>query len=290
MPVTLITVTYNSSSTITSFIHSIFKSGNPSLIREIIIVENNSPDKVQTIKNISSLQKIYPKKIRLVVSKLNGGFAKSCNLGARLTRSDYLLFINPDIKVQKNSIQTLFDHMVRSQADIIGGVSKKNHKIFHKTVVRHPTPLIGLFEFTNLGKLLNIHKGHSDFYYEDIEGLYSSSNDIKVEAVGGAYLMCKRKSFNLLKGFDEKFFMYLEDVDLGHRANLLGMNVIFCSHSTVWHIGGASSKNKHHIHYKAWSDSRRYYFKKHYGYYINILLQSIFKVEEFLLEVRKKYI
>ena len=96
-----------------------------------------------------------------------------------------------------------------------------------------------------------------------------------------------RKAFIELDGFDENIFMYLEDVDLGKRASDLGMKVIFCPHSTIWHIGGASSYNKYKIRHQAWFDSRKYYFKKHFGLLINLIIQPLYTIEEFMLKKLK---
>jgi GT2 family glycosyltransferase len=150
--------------------------------------------------------------------------------------------------------------------------------------VRKPNLNIGLFEFSNFGKLFKTERGHTDFYYLDNPKILKGSSDINVDALGGAYLMIRRDSFDKLNGFDEAFFMYLEDVDLSVRANNLGMKVIYCPHSIIKHVGGASSDNKYKIRHQAWFDSRKYYFKKHFGFLTNLIIQPIYTIEEFLLK------
>lgn len=286
-PISLIIVTYNSSKTIIHLLKSLDTTKNSNLIKKIIIIENDSSDKSVTLNLVKKYKFTTKLSIQLISSNKNGGFAKSCNSGFKHTNTEYVLFLNPDTTVYTDSLEILYNHAKTECADIIGGVSQKNSNEVHNTVVRHPNLVIGLFEFSNLGKFFGIKIGHSRFYYEDIHNLYQSTNDRKVDAVGGAYLMARRTSFEKLKGFDEDFFMYLEDVDLGVRANRLKMNVVFCPHSKISHVSGASSVNRQHIRHQAWYDSRKKYFRKYYGLATNMIIQSLFIVEEALLKLRE---
>lgn len=286
-PITIVTITYNSSYNLPTFLDSVMHYSLAHLVKELIVIDNNSSDQYLTDNIVNSFKQIRVIPIKFIKSKTNNGFARSCNLGASLASTKYILFLNPDTTINLESIQILYDHALKCKIDLIGGISMKErsrHKV-HKTVVRAPTLGVGLFEFSNLGKLLNIKKANSYFYYNDITNLYSSNIDRQVNAVGGAYLMVKHTSFDKLNGFDENFFMYLEDVDLGVRAHKLGMKVIFCPHSKISHIGGESSNNKDKIMHQAWYNSRKYYFKKHHSFLINLLVQPMFVIEESMLKL-----
>lgn len=280
----VVIVAYNSSKHLPGLFESL-KSANK-LISSVNIIENNSPEKLRTTKIIGRIQQTHPElHIRYVQNKKNTGFGAACNQGAKKIRSKYILFLNPDTRLKEKALQILLEHSKMRNCDIIGGKCIKNKTSIHRTAVRHPDLVVGLFEFSNLGKILNTKSGQSRFYYEDIQ-IEKARDDIHVDAVSGAYLLIKRESLNKLTGFDENFFMYLEDVDLGHRANLAGMKVCYCPHSEIWHEGGASSKNKYRITHKAWFDSRKMYYKKHYGYGVNAIIQPLFTLEEILLKVR----
>lgn len=284
--ISVITVTYNSSKKVRAFLKSF--AGNK-LVKEIILIENNSSDSLQTRKIVDQCKNIKSiPTVTLYTKKFNDGFGKSCNYGAKKSKGEYLLFINPDTNVKNNSLSVLLDHAVESGADLIGGKSLTYNGSNHLTVVRTPNLNIGLFEFSNLGKLFKTQRGHKDFYYLDNESIVSGNDDVQVDAVGGAYLMIRSKSFTKLNGFDESFFMYLEDVDICVRARQLGMRVVYCPHSTIKHIGGASSDNKYKIRHQAWFDSRKYYYKKHLGFFSNLLIQPLYTIEEFLLKKIRK--
>lgn len=280
--ISIVTVTYNSSEKIVKLLRSLEK--NKQHINEVIVIENNSPD-----KKITQIKcRKFTKKLNLTfIHNDNVGFGKSCNLGALKAKSDYILFLNPDTELEASSLKLLVQHADVNRADITGGKAVNYEGKSHGSVVRAPNIFIGLFEFSNLGKIFNFHKAHTLFYYEDINILESKEDKI-VDAVSGAYLLITKEAFIKLHGFDEDFFMYLEDVDLGVRAKRMGLKVVYCPHSTILHEGGASSKNKYKIRHQAWFDSRKNYFKKHFGLLSNMLIQPIYEVEEALLKKFKK--
>lgn len=276
--ISVVIVTYNSSRTISRLLDSIKKY--PKYIGEVIIIDNDSQDKLLTKKKCETYKKFV--KLKLINSQ-NVGFGRSCNLGASRAINNLILFLNPDTEINKDSLETLISHMARDGADIIGGKAINYRKEPHGAAVRKPTLLTGLFEFSNLGKLLKVAVGHKRFYYEDIS-ILKSKIDRQVDAVSGAYLLITKDAFSKLQGFDQNIFMYLEDVDLGVRANEYQLKVFFCPHSIIWHEGGASSNNKYRINHQAWFDSRKYYFKKHFGFFTNLVIQPLYLVEEFLLK------
>lgn len=277
--ISIIIITYNSSELVEKLLRSIIL--NKRYINEVFVIENNSPDK-KTTQSICTKYKKYLN-LKFIMRKSNHGFGKSCNYGAKKTSSKNILFINPDTELQPDSLEILLKHMYLENADIIGGKILNKNKELQETAVRSPNLKVGLFEFTNIGKIFNIRSGHKYFYYEDTD-ILNAKHDVTVDAVSGAYILITKECFNKLRGFDENIFMYLEDVDLGKRANDATMKVVYCPHSKILHIGGASSKNKHKIKHQAWFDSRKYYFNKHSNMITNAILQPIFTIEERLLK------
>lgn len=284
--ISIVIVTFNSSISLPKLIKSIEKSNE--YVSKIIVIENSSPDKIITRRVLKGLiNKYRTLKIEYHENKINEGFAYACNQGANMAYSKYILFLNPDTILKRNSLKILLEHTVQGNYDIAGGQCKKIGSGIHSTAVRHPDLKIGLLEFTNVGKILHINEGNNRFYYKD-KDIENSKIDTPVEAVSGAFLLIKKISFRKLHGFDERFFMYLEDVDLGHRAKILGMRVYYCPHSKIFHEGGASSKNKYRIVHKAWFQSRKYYYMKHHSVFVNLIIQPIFIVEELFLASRMR--
>lgn len=278
----VVIVTYNSTFYISKLLKSLTYSKD--YIDNILIIENSST----SMKEIKTIVEKFHKDHRdlqiTFTTNENVGFARSSNKGAKTGNSNYILFLNPDVIVQRDAIKILLEHLQKSNADFIGGQTVDESNRVCGTAIRKPSLSTVLFDWTNLGKLLKYAIPHQKFYYEDIKILEATS-DIRVDALSGAYLLAKRKSFEKLSGFDSEMFMYLEDVDLGVRAMELKMKMIYCPHSVITHYQGGSSTNEYRINEKAWYDSREYYCRKHFNILINVLLKVIFRTEEFLLKL-----
>lgn len=280
MSISIVIVTYNSSEKISKLLRSIDIQNNVGNI-EIIIVDNNSPDLKSLRKKIDDF-KVSNKllSIRTKYQKSNDGFGASCNYGGSLSTYPNILFINPDTQLFENALFTLLVHLRKNGADICGGkcIHADSDEI-HRTVFRLPNIRTMLFEYTNLGKLF---KQSGTFYLNQ----NIICEDIAVDGVGGAYMLFRKSSFNKICGFDSNIFMYLEDVDICNRAKEAGMKVIYCPHSIIQHVGGASSNNKYRIAHEAWFDSREYYAKKHFPLMVSVVLIILYKIEKTLLLMR----
>ena len=278
MSISIVTVTYNSSSKINSFLNSVRKTKG---IKNIILVDNNSSDVGDLKKIVNIFASNNPDlRILLKLRKANYGFAKSCNYGAKFASGTILVFINPDTEIRGDAITTLVDHMSNHRAEIGGGKGVyRTGKGYHRTVFNKPNLMSFLLEFTNLGKILN---KVSNFYVDQ----RLLKDDLLVDGVGGAFICFKSSVFRALNGFDEKYFMYLEDVDVCNRAIKAGYKILYCPHSTILHDGGASSNNKYRIHHKAWYDSRVRYMRENYSNGTSLILVPILRIEEYLLKIR----
>lgn len=284
MSISIVCVTYNSTGWILNLLNSIDKQSFTGVM-QIILVDNKSNDQ----KKLRDILKNYifsNKNITLksIFRKENLGFGNSCNLGSKYAMYENLLFLNPDTILLKSSIDTILSHALLHDADICGGVSAHiNSKKLHRTVFKIPSTFSMIFEFSNIGKLFNID---GNFYVNQ----KNIERDKIVEGVGAAFLLMKKTKFLQLNGFDEKIFMYLEDVDLCKRAGERGMKIFYCPHAIVRHEGGASSENKYKISQESWFKSREFYAKKHFHLINAGIIILIYKLERMFLEQRNKYL
>lgn len=244
----------------------------------IYIFDNNSAD-----NTISVVKSKYPQ-LHLIHSKRNLGFAAAINNTITITEKKYVLIINPDTKPNANALTTLLFCMRRFKADIVGGKMVFPNGEQHRSFVRIPNAFTIVFDFTNLQKIFKNNKWHREFYYLD----NNLDKTARVDAVSGGYMIVKRESFVKLGGFDTKFFMYLEDVDLGLRAKQKKMKVLYCPDSQIIHYGGGSSDNKHRINYNAWNTSRIYYINKHFHGLVKITLLIITFLDIFISSIRRE--
>ena len=104
-----------------------------------------------------------------------------------------------------------------------------------------------------------------------------------MDVVTGGFMMISKKTINKIGYLDERFFMYLEDVDYCMRAKKQGIKVIHCNLSKTFHYGGGSSNNKDRIRHSAWLISRKLFYLKHFNPLSNILIQPIFLLDDLFI-------
>lgn len=284
----IIIVTFNSESQILNCIRSIFGSKADHLKYRIAIIDNNSTDKTVKIIKESYVDKINDGSIRIIENNENIGFSRAVNLGVKLCISDYYLLLNPDMYLKPSTLNKVVLHSRNNQSSIIG-VSTVNQD-GHRTgsYFRFPNIMVAIFDFTNLRKLSSTDFWHKYFYYEDIDIFNSSKKEPfkNVDVVSGGFMMIKRSVVESVGYLDERYFMYLEDVDYCLSAKNAGFNISVCN-ERLTHIGGASSNNRDKVNHVAWMSSRKKYFLKNYGLIQNLVIQPIFLVDDLIILLGK---
>lgn len=271
--ISVIIVNYNSAQFTNKLLFSLSKISKQ--INEIIIIDNHSDD----VKNI-----LIKDKTIIIKNNQNYGFAKAANIGIKISKNEYILLINPDCYLENSSLLKSLNKIINNKnIGAIGGkIKKANSKKYHLTANSKPTFLTGLFEFTNLKKIFPNNKISKLFW---IEKTYKSKKPIEVNSLCGAYIILRKKLGNTLNLFDERYFLYLEDIDLGDTINEKGYKVVFDPNSEITHVGGASSNSKYNIVLKHWYTSRKKYFKKHLNPIESSILLTIFTLEEQFLNI-----
>lgn len=194
-----------------------------------VIVDNNSKDGSERTSEIFS-------NVTLFSTGENAGFGMACNLGAKLADSNYILFLNPDAELLPNSLDKTIDFMQDPKNENVGicGVQlldESGH--VSRSCARFPTPIglvahaIGLDRF--FPKL-----GH--FMAE-----WPHDTTQEVDHVIGAFYLVRRELFEALDGFDERFFVYLEDLDFSYRAHKAGWKSVYLADVQAFHAGGGTS-------------------------------------------------
>ncbi len=209
--VTVVIVTYNSAKYIKRCLASLKD-------QKVILVDNNSNDSTIELANH------YPCKI--IKNKFNLGYAKAANIGASSSKTDYVLLMNPDVYVKKDTIQNMLSFMkIHTDCDILGPklLSLNNTLIY--SCKKFPTLK------TIFGRRFNIFKDDVDLY---LMKNYNHKEARKVDWVSGACMMFKKNI-----RMNEKFFLYLEDVDLCRNKT-----VYYDPESVAYHeVQRSSAKN-----------------------------------------------
>lgn len=199
----------------------------------VIVVDNASSDK--SLIEIETLG--IP--VSVIRNPSNLGFASACNQGARITSSPYLLFLNPDTRLFADSISRPLEFMeddANQKVGICGIQLIDNQGEVARSCARFPSSVNFCIQAIGLNKLPWFQR----FSLHMVDWDHARSK--KVDHVIGAYFLVRRSLYDQLKGFDQRFFVYLEDLDFSRRANMLGYDSIYLADIQAFHAGGGTSK------------------------------------------------
>jgi len=201
-------------------------------ILELIIVDNGN--------TISARQRLWAlvennNRVKIVQGHDNVGFGRACNYGARLSKGDYVLFLNPDAVTEQGTAMRMADCGEGLTVPwIVGGNLQTVDGLEQRGARRAAlTPMAAVISFTPLHKLPGFKSIH-------LENLPLPKKPVEIPIVSGACLMMDRESFDILGGFDERYFLHVEDIDICRRVKLLGGDVFFVPDAKVMHYGSTS--------------------------------------------------
>ncbi|MBN1999818.1 glycosyltransferase family 2 protein [candidate division KSB1 bacterium] len=197
------------------------------VVGKVILVDNQSLDGT---KNVIERYAASDKRILFIENEKNLGFSRANNIGLAECSAEFVLFLNPDTELPANVLETLLKEIRQtSKNGIIGPQLVFDDGRPQSGYGTRPTVLTIMRDFLLSGKIRARLKKSPALKQRHI-----------VDWVSGACLLGRRYLFNQLGGFDEKIFMYSEDVDLCLRAKSAGYQVIYDPRVTVVHFGGKS--------------------------------------------------
>lgn len=200
---------------------------------EIIVVDNASGDHSR-----ESVLQEFPD-VLWTDLKDNIGFSKACNVGARQAHGRFVLFLNPDTLVSKNTLSEFVAFMEKHpEAGIVGPRILNPDGTLQPGCRRSfPTPAIAFYRLFGLSALYPKDRrfGRYNFTYLDPGQL------TEVDAVSGSCMFMPLSLFRELGGFDETFFMYGEDLDICARVKERGHKVWYLPSTEIIHFKGKSS-------------------------------------------------
>lgn len=194
---------------------------------EVIFVDNGSTDgSVEFIKKRFS--DYLNNKLKLIINPKNLGFAEGNNIGAKHAAGKYLAFLNNDVEVEPSWLKELVS---AEEADQEVAVTQSKLLMADR---KH---------FDSAGDILSSNGSlYQRGRLEEDLGQYDTPEEIF--SARGAAMLIRRKTFDEVEGFDAKFFIIYEDVDLSWRIRLRGYKIVFIPTSVVYHMGSATSSRK----------------------------------------------
>ena len=230
---------------------------------EIIILDNNSSDHSRDY-----IKENFPE-VKLIESKTNHGFGKGNNEAVKHSKAKHLLLINNDTIVLDN-LKPVLNYLKSDESIGVVGINMLNGEGNYIPAVGNFPTVANLFL---MKKLLQISK-------EFINGKFSKSA-YEVDWLGGSFLMLPKSIYDKIGGFDEEYFMYVEDVDFCKKIADIGYKRVFLpNYSYVHFVGFTKSKNPMLI------KGYEIYISKHYGGMKKLLVLSALKINKFVKKLK----
>jgi hypothetical protein len=254
----IIIVNWNAGKQLRDCLESIVVANRDSFeLSRVVVVDNASLD--GSVEALDGLD--LP--LSIIRNFKNRGFAAACNQGAKGSSADYLLFLNPDTRLFKNSLTkpiAFMEQQNNQHVGIVGIQLVDEVGRISRTCARFPTP--GRF----FSKMLGLDRLFPGFFPSHFMNEWDHSETREVDQVIGAFFLIRRRVFESLGGFDERFFVYFEEVDLSFRAFKSGWKTIYITNTQAYHKGGGTSNQVKAIRLFYSLRSRIQYGYKHFGW------------------------
>jgi GT2 family glycosyltransferase len=255
MDLSIIIVNYNVKYFLEQCLCSVQKACR-SLQAEIIVVDNNSRD-----GSVDYLRKKFPN-VYFISNHQNLGFAKANNEALKRAIGKAVLFLNPDTILAEDSLEKSFQFLFnKEQVGAVGIRMIDGAGIFLKESKRGFPSIWN--SFCKMAGLANAFP-RTGFFSGYYLGQLSDQQNHEIDALSGAFLMVKKEVIDKIGGFDERFFMYAEDIDLSYRIQQAGYKNYYFSESTILHFKGEST-NKTSSNIRLFYKAMSMFVQKHYS-------------------------
>ncbi len=208
--------------------------------REAEIIVSDSETIPETREMMADL---FPE-VKYLTQKENVGFSKCVNRALYIAQGEYVFVMNADVIMHDvEALSTLIGYMEKNPKTGIAGPHLHNFDETHQnSAFRYYKPSTILMRRSFLGKTKKGKEELARFQMEDIKDM--KERVAPADWLMGSALMIKKEYLDKVGYFDEKFFMYMEDVDLCRRFWEAGYSVVYIPQAKMYHYHGRSSKNK----------------------------------------------
>jgi GT2 family glycosyltransferase len=231
---TISIVSYNSLGFLKECLRSIFENP-PAVDYSVIVVDNASADGTSEF-----LKKNYPE-IKLILNDTNIGFAAANNQAIKNSDSRYIILMNSDCEVYKKSLDNLVEFMDRNPDAGIAGPKIINSDGTVQMSCRRFPSLLDAAAHNILGDIFPDNPFSKKYKLADIP----RDNPSRVDWVSGSCMIIRRGALEDTGMLDERYFMYVEDVDICYRMWQKKWAVYYCPDAEIMHhIGGSAGGNE----------------------------------------------
>ncbi len=279
MLLSIIIVNYNSKYFAEQCLCSV-AAATKDITTEVFVVDNASTD-----QSISYLESKFDW-VNFIASDRNLGFAKANNLALSKASGAYVLFLNPDTIIPEDCITTCISHLqARPDAGAIGMRMIDGAGNFLPESKRAlPSPLVSFWKLIGMSAILP----KSSFFNQYALGHLDENENHEIPVLSGAFMCCNTALIKRLDGFDERFFMYGEDIDLSYRISKAGYQNLYLGQLAIIHFKGESTPLKNFNYVRIFYKAMQQFVDKHYSstyagivkifLYLSILIRAMLTI------------
>jgi N-acetylglucosaminyl-diphospho-decaprenol L-rhamnosyltransferase len=251
----VIIVNYNVKYFLEQCLCSVTRAG-ANIDMEIFVVDNNSSDGSKEY-----LESKFPRVI-FKWKKSNEGFAKANNSVLDEAKGDHVLFLNPDTIVPEDCFEKCLAFFKTNNNIAAIGVQMidGSGKYLPESKRSFPSPAASFYKMAGLASLFPRSRVFAKYY----AGHLSEKQNNEVDVLAGAFMMISRPVLLKLKGFDEDYFMYGEDIDLSYRIQKAGYLNCYFAGTTIIHFKGESTTKNSYQYISRFYGAMNLFVRKHY--------------------------
>ncbi|MGN8224956.1 glycosyltransferase [Gracilimonas sp. BCB1] len=224
---------------------------------EIFVVDNDSGD-----DSISYLKKRYPE-VHYIANDENVGFGRANNQAIRQAKGEFTLIINPDTLVSEDTLDVLVKHMNKQPECGAAGCKILNPDGTFAPESRRSIPTIWSASCKVFG--LNTLFPESKLFGQYYLSWMDENEAGEIPVLSGSFMFWRTEVLKKLDGFDERFFMYGEDIDLCYRVQSTDYRIDYVPDTSIIHYKGESTKKGDLRYIRIFNKALYQFFDKHYS-------------------------
>lgn len=254
--ISIVIVNYKVKEYVANLLSSVTKAVR-SLNCEIFVVDNNSGD-----DSVTFLKARFPD-VQYIENDENLGFGRANNQAINLASGKYILIINPDTLVSEDTLSTLFRHMEENPECGAAGCKILNPDGTFAPESRRSVPTIwtAATKLLGLGALFPKSKLFGRYYLSWL----GEDEPSQVPVLSGSFMFWRASVLKELGGFDERFFMYGEDIDLCYRIRNTGYHIDYVPQTSIIHYKGESTRKGDLKYIRIFNKALYQFYEKHYS-------------------------
>ncbi|OZA65091.1 MAG: hypothetical protein B7X72_08005 [Sphingobacteriia bacterium 39-39-8] len=256
LELSIIIVNYNVRFFLEQCLHSVYKAVQ-GLNAEVWVVDNASTD-----GSLDYLQPLFPW-VHFLPNPENIGYARANNQALTHCRGRYILFLNPDTLVAEDCFRLCLDFM---QAQPMAGAMgirmlDGSGKFLPESKRAFPSPVSALYKLTGLSGFFPRSAVCNHYSL----GHLSQDQNHQVDVLAGAFMLLPKSVLDQVGSFDERFFMYGEDIDLSYRVQKAGFQNYYFAGSSIIHFKGESTRKGSLNYVLLFYNAMRLFVQKNYS-------------------------